>query len=187
MFIIKLNRLRGFNLMKFYITTGTYNFLESIKKKHPEENIHHYTRQDTTVLIHETTGESVFSQPRKYRVIESKGDFYDHEFLAASYIPVSDEMQHRFENHYIGVDGEFDHFDGFESFRLLKPTKGDTYMIIIGFDSNELYEDFTKSAFFTAHFSREATRKFSGAEQYSAANYTKYWYRPEEDEVEVNE
>nr|WP_263312899.1 hypothetical protein [Mammaliicoccus sp. Marseille-Q6498] len=169
--------------MKFYITTGTYQFLHNIMKKYPGENIHHYTRQDTTVLIHETTGETVFSSPREYRVLESKGEFYNHEFIAASYIPVSDEMLHRFENHYVDVDNQFSEFEGFESFRLLKPKKGDTYMILIGFESNDLYEDFTKSSFYTEYFSREATRKFSGAEQYSSANYTKYWYRPEEDEA----
>lgn len=168
--------------MNFYITTGTYHFLQNIMKKHPNENIHHYTRQDTTVLIHETNGESVFAQPREYSVIESQGEFYDHEFIAASYIPVSEEMRHRFENHYTNIDSEFDRFEGFESFRLLRPKKGDTYMILLGYDSNESYEDFTKSAFFAEYFSREATRKFSGAEQYSTANYTKYWYRPEDDE-----
>ena len=168
--------------MNFYITTGTYHFLQNIMKKHPNENIHHYTRQDTTVLINETNGESVFAQPREYSVIESRGEFYDHEFIAASYIPVSEEMRHRFENHYTNIDSEFDRFEGFESFRLLRPKKGDTYMILLGYDSNESYEDFTKSAFFAEYFSREATRKFSGAEQYSTANYTKYWYRPEDDE-----
>lgn len=168
--------------MNFYITTGTYHFLQNIMKKHPNENIHHYTRQDTTVLIHETHGESVFAQPREYRVIESRGEFYDHEFIAASYIPVSEEMSHRFENHYANIDSEFDRFEGFESFRLLRPRKGDTYMILLGYDSNESYEDFTKSAFFAEYFSREATRSFSGADQYSTANYTKYWYRPEDDE-----
>ena len=168
--------------MNFYITTGTYHFLQNIMKKHPNENIHHYTRQDTTVLIHETNGESVFAQPREYSVIESRGEFYDHEFIAASYIPVSEEMRHRFENHDTNIDSEFDRFEGFESFRLLRPKKGDTYMILLGYDSNESYEDFTKSAFFAEYFSREATRKFSGAEQYSTANYTKYWYRPEDDE-----
>lgn len=168
--------------MNFYITTGTYHFLQNIMKKHPNENIHHYTRQDTTVLIPETNGESVFAQPREYSVIESRGEFYDHEFIAASYIPVSEEMRHRFENHYTNIDSEFDRFEGFESFRLLRPKKGDTYMILLGYDSNESYEDFTKSAFFAEYFSREATRKFSGAEQYSTANYTKYWYRPEDDE-----
>ncbi|WP_301421290.1 antibiotic biosynthesis monooxygenase family protein [Mammaliicoccus lentus] len=168
--------------MNFYITTGTYHFLQKIMEKHPNANIHHYTRQDTTVLIHETNGESVFAQPREYSVIESRGEFYDHEFIAASYIPVSEEMRHRFENHYTNIDSEFDRFEGFESFRLLRPKKGDTYMILLGYDSNESYEDFTKSAFFAEYFSREATRKFSGAEQYSTANYTKYWYRPEEDE-----
>ncbi|WP_210618521.1 antibiotic biosynthesis monooxygenase family protein [Mammaliicoccus lentus] len=168
--------------MNFYITTGTYHFLQKIMEKYPNENIHHYTRQDTTVLIHETNGESVFAQPREYSVIESRGEFYDHEFIAASYIPVSEEMRHRFENHYTNIDSEFDRFEGFESFRLLRPKKGDTYMILLGYDSNESYEDFTKSAFFAEYFSREATRKFSGAEQYSTANYTKYWYRPEEDE-----
>lgn len=172
--------------MKCYITTGTYQFLHGILNKHPEEDIHHYTRQDTTVLIHETPGESVFAQPREYRVIESKGKFINHEFIAASYIPVSEEMQHRFENHYIGIDGQFDAFEGFDSFRLLKPRKGDTYMILVGFDSIELYEDFTKSAFFAEYFSREATRKFSGADQYSTANYTKFWYRPDEEESENN-
>jgi len=168
--------------MNFYITTGTYHFLQNIMKKHPNENIHNYTRQDTAVLIHETNGESVFAQPREYSVIESRGEFYDHEFIAASYIPVSEEMRHRFENHYTNIDSEFDRFEGFESFRLLRPKKGDTYMILLGYDSNESYEDFTKSAFFAEYFSREATRKFSGAEQYSTANYTKYWYRPEDDE-----
>ena len=107
--------------MNFYITTGTYHFLQNIMKKHPNENIHHYTRQDTTVLIHETNGESVFAQPREYSVIESRGEFYDHEFIAASYIPVSEEMRHRFENHYTNIDSEFVRFEGVECFTLLRP------------------------------------------------------------------
>ncbi|UTI84725.1 hypothetical protein NIT60_10800 [Mammaliicoccus sciuri] len=72
--------------MKCYITTGTYHFLHNIMKKHPNEDIHHYTRQDTTVLIHETNGDTVFAQPREYRILESKGVFINHEFIAASYI-----------------------------------------------------------------------------------------------------
>ncbi len=59
--------------MKVYITYGTADFLKTIAKKHPSENMVLMQGEDNAVLIHETNGETVFQAPHSYESIDSVG------------------------------------------------------------------------------------------------------------------
>lgn len=60
--------------MKVYITYGTADFLKTIAKKHPSENMVLMQGEDNAVLIHETNGETVFQAPHSYESIDSVGE-----------------------------------------------------------------------------------------------------------------
>lgn len=60
--------------MKVYITYGTADFLKTIVKKHPSENMVLMQGAENAVLIHETNGETVFQAPHSYESIDSVGE-----------------------------------------------------------------------------------------------------------------
>jgi len=57
--------------MYIYLTSGTGDFLEQLKTKHPNEVMLLIHGEGNSVLIHETKGKSVFATPRKFEVLDS--------------------------------------------------------------------------------------------------------------------
>ena len=47
--------------MNVYITTGTYDFLKKLKDKHSNETIFIMQNGENTLLLHETSGKTVFA------------------------------------------------------------------------------------------------------------------------------
>ena len=77
--------------MKVYITYGTADFLKTIAKKHPSENMVLMQGEDNAVLIHETNGETVFQAPHSYESIDSVGEIKNPGYAVLNNIAVTQE------------------------------------------------------------------------------------------------
>jgi heme-degrading monooxygenase HmoA len=163
--------------MNIYMTSGTYDFLESIAKKHPLEMILTLQDGDGAVLLHETSGESVFSSPRKYEVIDSAGELKRAGFIVMNNIPVTDEgrplFEYRFKNRARMIEQE----PGFAAIRVLRPMNSNTYIILTQWDSEKDFEGWQQSkAYEKAHEKRGTSEGIDAQPQIFAmpAHVTKY-------------
>ncbi|MER2091003.1 MAG: antibiotic biosynthesis monooxygenase [Sporosarcina sp.] len=144
--------------MNIYMTSGTPEFMESLKEKHAREQMIAMHGQGNSLLLHETEGKTVFQTPRRYEVIGSSGTIQDGGFFVFNNIPVTDEgrpiFEHRFKNRAEAVQSEL----GFMAFRLLRPLDSDTYVVMTEWSDNTYYTRWkNSSAFKEAHIADPST------------------------------
>lgn len=155
-----------------YLTSGTPEFMETLHKKHVKENMVVMHGNGNSVLLHETEGKSVFATPRKFEVIDSVGELDQSGYFVLNNIPVTEEgrpvFEHRFLNRARAVEDE----PGFIAFRLLRPIKEDTYIVLTQWHGPHSFEAWKSSqAFKGAHADREKSNGIKQQTIFSAAPY----------------
>lgn len=110
-------------MKKLYTSYGTYGFLHQIKINNPTHQLFQFSASDTSVIFEETDGETVLKSPSIYEVIKEIGEFSEHHFYCAIFIPSTEDHAYQLEKKLISVDDNFRNFGGFKSYRLLRPAK----------------------------------------------------------------
>ncbi|MFC4322280.1 antibiotic biosynthesis monooxygenase family protein [Litchfieldia salsa] len=141
--------------MNFYITQGTPNYLNKIVTQYPNEELIIYQNEDRCILIHETSGDTIFSEPRKYEVVDSVGEFLTEGFIVCNNIPVTDEGRPIFEYRFKNRAGLIEKEPGFIAIRVLRPLNSDTYIIMTMWESEKDFKNWQQSkAYEQAHKKR---------------------------------
>ena len=97
------------------------------------------TVEGNLLLLHETNGKTVFQTPRRYEVIRLLGHILKKmDYFVFNNIPVTDEGRPIFEHHFKERANAIDAELGFIAFRLLRPHKSDTYIILIEWSDNRV-------------------------------------------------
>lgn len=141
--------------MNIYLTSGTPEFMLSLKEKHGNEKMVVLHGEGNAVLLHETPGATVFQTPRKYEVIDSSGELSDQGYFVFNNIPVTDEgrpiFEHRFKNRARAIEDE----PGFIAIRVMRPIGTDTYVILTEWTGPGSFEAWqTSQAYNKAHEKR---------------------------------
>ncbi|HBC7867766.1 TPA: signal transduction protein TRAP [Staphylococcus aureus] len=163
-------------MKKLYTSYGTYGFLHQIKINNPTHQLFQFSASDTSVIFVETDGETVLKSPSIYEVIKEIGEFSEHHFYCAIFIPSTEDHAYQLEKKLISVDDNFRNFGGFKSYRLLRPAKGTTYKIYFGFADRHAYEDFKQSDAFNDHFSKDALSHYFGSSGQHSSYFERYLY-----------
>lgn len=163
-------------MKKLYTSYGTYGFLHQIKINNPTHQLFQFSASDTSVIFEETDGETVLKSPSIYEVIKEIGEFSEHHFYCAIFIPSTEDHAYQLEKKLISVDDNFRNFGGFNSYRLLRPAKGTTYKIYFGFADRHAYEDFKQSDAFNDHFSKDALSHYFGSSGQHSSYFERYLY-----------
>ncbi|HGZ4404226.1 TPA: signal transduction protein TRAP [Staphylococcus aureus] len=163
-------------MKKLYTSYGTYGFLHQIKINNPTHQLFQFSASDTSVIFEETDGETVLKSPSIYEVIKEIGEFSEHHFYCAIFIPSTEDHAYQLEKKLISVDDNFRKFGGFKSYRLLRPAKGTTYKIYFGFADRHAYEDFKQSDAFNDHFSKDALSHYFGSSGQHSSYFERYLY-----------
>lgn len=169
--------------MYIYLTSGTGDFLEQLKNKHPNEALILIHGEGNSVLIHETNGKSIFATPRKFEVLDSVNALEERGFFVFNNIPVTDEgrpvFEHRFLNRARAIEDE----PGFVAFRLLRPLNSETYIVMTQWNGPHSFEAWKSSkTFASAHAERKESTGVNQQNIFSAASYvTTYSAAPKED------
>nr|ADY17264.1 target of RNAIII-activiting protein [Staphylococcus aureus] len=161
-------------MKKLYTSYGTYGFLHQIKINNPTHQLFQFSASDTSVIFEETDGETVLKSPSIYEVIKEIGEFSEHHFYCAIFIPSTEAHAYQLEKKLISVDDNFRNFGGFKSYRLLRPAKGTTYKIYFGFADRHAYEDFKQSDAFNDHFSKDALSHYFGSSGQHSSYFERY-------------
>ncbi|PLT27728.1 antibiotic biosynthesis monooxygenase family protein [Peribacillus deserti] len=142
--------------MNVFITAGTADYLSSIKKKHSQEHMILMNGMENALLLHETEENTVFSQPRKYEVLDSAGALTDHGFVVMNNIPVTDEGRPIFEYRFKNRAGLIEKEPGFIAIRVLRPLNSDTYVILTVWETQQDFSNWQNSQSFSkAHAKKE--------------------------------
>ncbi|MET0786707.1 MAG: antibiotic biosynthesis monooxygenase [Paenisporosarcina sp.] len=141
--------------MNIYLTSGTPEFMLSIKEKHANEKMVVLHGEGNAVLLHETSGATVFQTPRKYEVIDSSGELSEQGYFVFNNIPVTEEgrpiFEHRFTNRLRAIEDE----PGFIAIRVMRPISSDTYIILTEWTGPGSFEAWqTSQAYNKAHEKR---------------------------------
>lgn len=172
--------------MNIYMTTGTPDFMETLKNKHASSNMIHMYGESSSLLLHETDGKTVFQTPRRYEVISSVGNFEQQGYFALHNFPVTDEGRPLFEHSFQNTSNEIEKEPGFIAFRLLRPLDSDSYIVMTEWADHTFYALWKNSPSF-AKVQMDTTAKAavdSTTHLFTSAAYTTtYWTKNDETNV----
>jgi len=172
--------------MNIYLTSGTPEFMNSVREKHAGEKMVVLHGEGNSVLLHETNGKTVFSTPRKYEVIDSSGEISEQGYFVLNNIPVTDEgrpiFEHRFSNRARAIENE----PGFIAIRVLRPVNSDTYIILTEWTGPSSFEAWQTSQSYNKAHEKRGTEE--GLDQrpniFSSASYvSSYTTAPKNEEA----
>lgn len=169
--------------MKLYITYGTYGYIHQIQLNNKDRNLMVFSSEDRSVLIEETDKESVFQQPKSFSFLTRVGDISEEDFQVVISIPTSEDHKYQLEKKLDSYYPNLSEYEGYKSFRLLKPVKDNVYKVMFGFESRAAFEDFKKSSVFRENFSKEAVRALAGVSSTHSSYLERYFYPITEEEI----
>lgn len=138
--------------MFVYITGGTFDFLKKIEAKYPGEKIYTMQGNSGSLLFHETQGETVFKQPRRYEIIGSSGDITKKAFAAMYNIPVSHDDRPVLEDWLKKRARKLAAQQGLNGLRLLRPLSSNTYIVMTIWENELSFHQWKNSdSFFEAN------------------------------------
>ncbi len=139
--------------MYIYLTSGTSDYMEKMLQKYEKEQLIILYGSESTVLLHETDSKkSVFATPRKFEVIDSVNNLEQKGYFVFNNIPVSDEGRPIFEQRFLNRSRDIEQMYGFIAFRLLRPIKSETYIVLTQWASKNAFDSWKESdAFAKAH------------------------------------
>ena len=141
--------------MNVFITSGTYDFLKTIKKKNSGEKMVLMEGAEGAALVHETNGKTVFASPRRYEVVDAAGEIAEHGYVVLNNIPVTDEGRPLFEHRFKNRAGAIENEAGFVAIRVLRPLDSNTYVIYTQWKNAKAFENWkTSDAYNQAHKKR---------------------------------
>ncbi|MEK4284129.1 MULTISPECIES: antibiotic biosynthesis monooxygenase family protein [Ureibacillus] len=142
--------------MNIYMTTGTPQFMEKLHQKYENENMYILYGINETLLLHETERKTVFQTPRKYEVVDGLNELQQAGFFTFYHIPVSDEGRPVFEKNILQRLGGMKDQTGLMAYRILRPKKSETYIILFQWTNKRAYDIWKKYdpfAYELEHFS----------------------------------
>lgn len=135
--------------MNFYFASGTPEFMETLQTKYAGENMILLHGQGNSILMHETEKKSKFATPRRFEVVEGRGEFEQRGFVAMHNVPVADESKKLFEESVINAIQSLKNNTACIAFRVLRPIKHEMYVIVTQWAGPASFEAWTESANFS--------------------------------------
>ncbi len=165
------------------MTTGTYEFLKKMKLQHQNENMIIMQNADTSLLLHETEGNTLFNEPRRYEVIDASGSIQKQGYVIFNNIPVTDEGRPVFEYRFKNRARLIEEVAGFVALRVLRPLSNDTYIIMTLWEDEESFKGWQNSQQYNKGLEKRGSAE--GIDQqkniFSAASYVSEYMIPEEE------
>jgi heme-degrading monooxygenase HmoA len=140
--------------MKAFMTKGTADFLKKIAEKHSDIQIHLMTNSNGALAYYEHPRSKIFQSGMAYDMLGQIGDVEETGYVVMNNIPVREESQSIFEDRFKGRMGEVETFAGFQSVRLLRPTRGNTYIVFTQWSTKKDFDNWKDSPEFAAAHSK---------------------------------
>lgn len=131
--------------MNFYITSGSMDFMKSLRKKYANEHMIVMDGKGNSLLLHETKNASVFQSPMKYTNVSSFGPLEEKGFFALHHLPVTDEGRPIFEHWMLSRIDSINQEPGLIAYRFLRPKSSNTYIFLTEWTKKVFFNLWTES------------------------------------------
>lgn len=131
--------------MKVYMTNGTLPFLMKLAEKHKQISFHFMRSDSSTLAYYEGIKKRIFAAGREFEAINSTGDIAENGFVMMDHIPIPSDTQPVFENSFHEIRQTIVTAIGFQALRLLKPRRGNTYIILTQWNHKSSYEEWAET------------------------------------------
>ncbi|WP_407271642.1 antibiotic biosynthesis monooxygenase family protein [Radiobacillus sp. PE A8.2] len=131
--------------MNAYLTSGTLDYLLQVSNDNPGAHTFIMGDETNTVVYHESKHASIFAEPRGFEIIVEKGQLKDYGFVVMNNIPVTDEGKPIFETQFKQRAGLIEGTPGFHALRVLRPTRGNTYVVMVQWQDKQSYDSWKNS------------------------------------------
>ncbi|WP_019240395.1 MULTISPECIES: antibiotic biosynthesis monooxygenase family protein [Bacillus] len=170
--------------MKLFMTSGTFDFLKNMKLKHKDQHLILLHNGSSTKLIQEAEKKTLFKEPRKFDIVITVGNLIQEGFIVMNNVPVTEEGRPTFEHMFKNRVGEIEKQPGFIAFRVLRPIKSETYIILTQWDSENSFNNWKKSSsFFDAHSKQENQSIIANPQKlFTGESFVSKYYVPTFDE-----
>lgn len=140
--------------MKFFLTFGTHQFLRTLYEKFkPKHDIYLLDGDESSMLIVEKTGRSLFQSGKAYHIEYAAGDFQNATFAVMHHIPVPQEDVQMFQVEAKKRANLIKNQPGCLAVRLLSPVKkSDSFILASMWDSYGDYRRFQSTTDYDANF-----------------------------------
>lgn len=171
--------------MRAHMTNGTSDFLKQIIIKEKKYNFTlAFSETSSNALAYyetEDDSRSVFAAGRSFIVLAKNGQFQEEGYFVMNNIPLATEGMPIFENRFRNKKLHIDQIHGFIAHRILKPLKGDTYVILTQWEQQADYELWLETDHYEHFFAMQAVKQPA---YFSSRPYKTYYsfYHEEEDE-----
>ncbi|MBM7571466.1 antibiotic biosynthesis monooxygenase family protein [Aquibacillus albus] len=146
--------------MNAYMTNGSLAFLLKMKEQHTDKDIYLMNGTDTTLAYYEDRESTFFETARQYEIVLSTGDLQEDGYVVMNNIPVTDEGRPIFEHQFKSRAGIIDGTPGFYALRVLRPIRGNTYVVMVQWEDQASYEKWKNSeAFAKSHKKDKKTKE----------------------------
>ena len=132
--------------MNFYVTSGTPDYMEKLIEKNAQLPLILLHGNGNSVVLHESDKKSIFAVPRKFEVIGQKGQFEQKGYFTIYNMPIMSDERPVFEKKALDAVSILDSNDAVIAYRVLRPVKAETYLLIIQWGGPVSYEVFKNSA-----------------------------------------
>ncbi|MFD2639440.1 antibiotic biosynthesis monooxygenase family protein [Piscibacillus salipiscarius] len=116
-------------MKKLWLTHGTRDFLLSLRDKNESLIVMEELDGDAKAVI-EGEEQHVLKEPREYEIVEEIGELKQYGYMVLNNIPVTSEGGPILEDKFKQRSGSIESAEGFEAFRILRPTRDNTYIIL---------------------------------------------------------
>lgn len=158
--------------MFIYLTSGTPDYMEKMRRKYEKENMIVLHGSGNSVLLHETNGKTLFATPRKYEVLDSVNNIEQRGYFVFNNIPVSDEGRPIFEERFLNRARAIEKEPGFIAFRLLRPLDSETYIVLTQWTGPNSFEAWKNSrSFEQAHTDKTNSMGLKKQNIFNSASY----------------
>lgn len=89
-----------------------------------------------------------FEEGREYEIVDSVGSLQPKGYVVMNNIPVADEGRPVFEDRFKNRAGNVENMEGFQAIRILRPVKGNTYVVLTQWRNAQDFEDWKNSQSF---------------------------------------
>lgn len=166
--------------MKAYFTSGTYDYLAKTVSDFSEDDVFLMNGEASTVAYYENEEKEIFEEARKYDVIVADGTVQKEGFVVMNNIPVTEEGRPIFEDQFKQRAGSMANVPGFQAMRVLRPHRGNTYIVMVQWENEEQYQKWRNSESFAASHSKQNKKD---KPPYSAGpSYVSKYYMDNEEE-----
>lgn len=144
--------------MYAYMTKGTYDFLHKLESKHPDISIYFMGGDSGALAYYEGDHKNIFAAGRSFDILEKTGEIQQEGYVVMNNIPVTEDGGDKVEEQFKQRNSGLSNMTGFQAFRLLRPKKGNTYVVLTQWHSEADFDNWKNSAAFKNQHANQAAK-----------------------------